>query len=88
MRASIYNSRMARLPTGTSSTPAAVRQVRYREDLVSAGGRRLIADIELHRDEVELIVLPPPCPLTVAPIDFSCADELIEQAYRDASDFF
>jgi NTE family protein len=50
--------------------------------------QRLIADIERHRDDVDLIVLPPPCPLTVAPIDFSWAGELIDQAYRDACEFF
>jgi NTE family protein len=50
--------------------------------------QRLVADIERHRDEVDLIVLPPPCPLSVAPIDFSRADDLIEQAYTDASGFF
>jgi len=50
--------------------------------------QRLIADIELRRDEADLIVPPPPCPLTVAPIDFSRADDLIEQAYSDACDFF
>jgi len=49
--------------------------------------RRLIADIERHRDEAQLVVLPPPCPLRIAPIDFAHADELIEQGRRDAQDF-
>ena len=34
---------------------------------------RLIADIELRPDDAELIVLPPPCPLSIAPIDFGHA---------------
>jgi len=49
--------------------------------------RRLVADIERHRDEAKLIVLPPPCPLDVQPIDFSHADELIERGYADTCEF-
>ncbi len=49
--------------------------------------RRLIDDIEKHRDQATLIVLPPPCPLTIAPIDFGHADMLIEQAHGDAREF-
>jgi NTE family protein len=49
--------------------------------------RRLIDDIEKHRDEVDLIVLPPPCPLEIPPIDFAHADELIARSYDDATDF-
>src|SRR5918997_6949317 len=32
--------------------------------------RRLIDDIERHRREAQLVVLPPPCPLRIQPIDF------------------
>jgi NTE family protein len=49
--------------------------------------RRLIDDIEKHRDQVDLIVLPPPCPLEIPPIDFSRADELISRSYDDATEF-
>lgn len=49
--------------------------------------RRLIDDIQRHRDDAHLIVLPPPCPLTIAPVDFSHADQLIGRALRDARDF-
>src|SRR5438105_5492934 len=42
--------------------------------------RRLIEDIEHHRDNAHLIVLPPPCALNIQPIDFAHADELIDQA--------
>jgi NTE family protein len=49
--------------------------------------RRLVEDIERHRGDVKLIVLPPPCPLTVTPFDFSRADELIARALDDARAF-
>ncbi len=50
--------------------------------------RRLIDDIERHRDDAHLIVLPPPCPLRIQPIDFDHAGELIRRALDDARDFF
>ena len=49
--------------------------------------RRLIDDIERHRDEVKLVVLPPPCPLRIQPIDFGHADDLISEGYDDAVEF-
>jgi NTE family protein len=49
--------------------------------------RRLIDDIERHRDEIKLVVLPPPCPLAVQPIDFGRARLLIDRAYADACAF-
>jgi NTE family protein len=49
--------------------------------------RRLIDDIERHRSDAHLIVLPPPCPLNVQPIDFAHADELIGVALQDAREF-
>ncbi len=49
--------------------------------------RRLIDDIEVHRDRTRLIVLPPPCPLSVQPVDFGHADLLIDRAYTDACEF-
>ena len=49
--------------------------------------RRLLVEVEALRDRAELIVLPPPCPLTVAPIDFSHADELIRHGYEDSRDY-
>ena len=38
----------------------------------------LIADIELRRAAAKLIVMPPPCLLSIAPIDFAHAPELME----------
>ena len=49
--------------------------------------RRLLVEIEMLRDRAELIVLPPPCPLTIAPIDFSHANELIRRGYEDSRDY-
>jgi NTE family protein len=49
--------------------------------------RRLIMEIELLKDEAELVVLPPPCPLRVSPADFGRARELIERGYEDCLPF-
>lgn len=49
---------------------------------------RLLDDIEHNRDRVRLVVLPPPCPLSVQPTDFSRADELISRGREDARRFF
>jgi NTE family protein len=48
---------------------------------------RLIADIELHRAQAKLVVLPPPCPHSIAPIDFGHAAELIERSAEAARAF-
>jgi NTE family protein len=47
-------------------------------------GHRLQAELAHLGPAVDLVVLPPPCPLPVQPTDFSRADELIERARRDA----
>jgi NTE family protein len=49
--------------------------------------RRLVDDIERHEDAARPIVLPPPCPLGIQPIDFGHADELIGRALSDAREF-
>jgi NTE family protein len=49
--------------------------------------RRLIDDIERHREDTDLVVMPPPCPLSIPPVDFSHADVLIRQSYADATQF-
>jgi NTE family protein len=49
--------------------------------------RRLIDDIDRYRGEAKLIVLPPPCPLAIPPIDFDHADNVIQRSYSDAQDF-
>lgn len=40
----------------------------------------LARDVERYESDVELVVLPPLCPLDVSPVDFSHTDELIERA--------
>jgi NTE family protein len=49
--------------------------------------RRLIDDIETHKGLTKLVVLPPPCPVAIQPIDFGHADFLIGRAYADACEF-
>jgi NTE family protein len=48
---------------------------------------RLVDDIERHRGDANLIVLPPPCPLGIAPIDFGQAGTLIARGLADARAF-
>jgi len=48
--------------------------------------RRLLVEIELLKDHADLVVLPPPCPLRVSPVDFERSDELVEQGYAAASE--
>jgi NTE family protein len=49
--------------------------------------QRLYVEIELYRARARLVVLPPPCPQHVQPIDFSHADELIDRALADSRRF-
>lgn len=44
--------------------------------------RQLISDVERYSPFVELLVVPPLCPLDVAPVDFSRSKELIARARR------
>jgi NTE family protein len=47
----------------------------------------LIHDLATLPDRDRVVVLPPPCPITVQPSDFSRADWLIEEGYREAMRF-
>lgn len=49
--------------------------------------RQLDDDIQRYADRVRLVVLPPPCPQPIGPIDFSHADELIASAAKAARAF-
>jgi NTE family protein len=49
--------------------------------------RRMLVEIVELRDRAELIVLPPPCPLRITPIDFSHGDELIRRGYEDSCEY-
>jgi NTE family protein len=46
--------------------------------------QRLLEEVEQFRDDPRVVVLPPPCPLAVQPIDFGHSSELIERALGDA----
>jgi NTE family protein len=46
--------------------------------------QRLHVEIELYRDRARLVLLPPPCPQDVQPIDFAHAGELIERALTES----
>jgi NTE family protein len=52
--------------------------------------RRMLDEIESYTGDARLLVLPPPCPQPVQPLDFTRADELITRtreaagAYLDA----
>lgn len=46
--------------------------------------QRLAADVTRFAEQVDLVVLPTPCPLRVSPIDFSRAGELIRIAHAEA----
>jgi NTE family protein len=47
--------------------------------------RRLISDVALYEDRVELVVLPPLCPLRIAAIDFRHAAELCRRAHDSSA---
>jgi NTE family protein len=46
--------------------------------------QRLRIEIDLLRDRGEIIVLPPPCPLGVSPIDFDHSEELIRRGLEES----
>ena len=46
--------------------------------------RRMLDDIDHHVGDARLVVLPPPCPLRVSPMDFSRADDLIAAGLEGA----
>ncbi|GAA2146632.1 patatin-like phospholipase family protein [Nocardioides koreensis] len=47
--------------------------------------QRLAADLAFYADTVDLIVLPPPCPIRTSAANFARGAELIQRAHRDAS---
>jgi NTE family protein len=46
--------------------------------------QRLLADLDAYVGQVDLVVLPPPCPIRVSALDFGHAAELIARARADA----
>ncbi len=49
--------------------------------------KQLLRDIELHSGKVEIIVVPPLCPVEVTPYDFSQTATLIPRAEQSTSDW-
>ena len=49
--------------------------------------QRLSLDVERYAETVDLRVVPPLCPISVAPTDFSQADDLIQRAYEHTVDW-
>lgn len=47
--------------------------------------QRLIGDVARYATEVDLIVLPPPCPLDTSPANFGRAHQLVREAYECAA---
>jgi NTE family protein len=47
--------------------------------------RRLISDVALYADQVDLVVLPPLCPLRISAVDFRHAPELARRAQASAA---
>jgi NTE family protein len=74
-----YGCDLAKPPRG------AVGTLLHAVSLVIMG--RLLIEAETLRDRAELIILPPPCPLEVTPLDFSHTGELIERAYAGGAEF-
>jgi NTE family protein len=75
--------RLVVLPTGFSCEmkrppPSALAMALHGVNLIIA--RQLAVDIERFGDRTQIRVIPPLCPLSVQPFDFSAAAELIERA--------
>jgi NTE family protein len=49
--------------------------------------QRLVTDLARYAGQVDLVVLPPPCPIRVSALDFGHAAELIARARADAEDW-
>lgn len=47
--------------------------------------QRLATDVERYAATVDLRVVPPPCPVTVSPLDFSRSRELVEMGYSSTA---
>jgi NTE family protein len=75
------------LPTGfacslTEHPRGALGMLLHAENLLVQ--QRLHVEIGLYRDRVRVIVLPPPCPQPIQPIDFDHARELIDHALAES----
>ncbi len=76
-------SRLVVLPTGfacsVQSPPrGAIASLMHAVNLLIA--HQLVTELERYGGQVEIVTVPPLCPLSVSPYDFSRAGELIERA--------
>jgi NTE family protein len=77
------------LPSGYScalATPPRTPVAAAAHALAILTHQRLVADIALYSDTVDLVVLPPPCPLRVSVVNFGRAPQLIRAAYDAAKE--
>ncbi|GAB4180304.1 MAG: patatin-like phospholipase family protein [Geothermobacteraceae bacterium] len=77
-------SRLIILPTGFTCAPSlppsgALNIALHALNLIIA--RQLLQDLEVHRQEAEILVVPPLCPQQTHPLDFHAAGLLIDQGY-------
>jgi NTE family protein len=76
-------TRLIVLPTGFAcalSSPPSSALANALHAITLLIAHRLVLDLERFKDQVEIVTLPPLCPLAVSPYDFSQAGELIERA--------
>ena len=74
------------LPTGTACdlrTPPRGSLGVLMQSLSLLVMQRLVSEVEQLRGQLNLIVLPPPCPLDVSPVDFSEGRMLIDRGRED-----
>ena len=88
MAAELGAKRLIVLPTGFACAleappPDAIGCALHAITLLIA--RQLVVEIERCRDHAEVITVPPLCPLSVSPYDFSHGGELIERAADQTS---
>jgi NTE family protein len=75
------------LPSGYScalATPPRTPVAAAAHALAILTHQRLVADVATYADTVDLIVLPPPCPLRVSVVNFGRAPDLMRAAYTTA----
>jgi NTE family protein len=81
--------RVVVFPIGVPSVdqePKTVAEVLIRS-FIFLLNRQLATDIQLYKDKVELIIVPPPDRIDVGPHDFSKSKQLIEESYAKAKEW-
>jgi NTE family protein len=78
-------SRLIVLPTGFTCTPAmppsgALNIALHSLNLIIA--RQLLQDLQAHKEQAEILVVPPLCPQKTHPLDFQSAGLQIDEGYN------